>query len=383
MGLYSGDEKVETSLNAEYVAEECRLQHHRLRVVFVHLLGQVVAYELLYVLFLLACVLIELLHRSLIVHVVARCQTYGVGLEEFHNALAEGHVAVVYRVVQETSCKITEMDVHRVGLRFQSVHHVHIWRLGVGFEARCNSRDVYQIVGFVNDEFGHAHILLHANAHEVELCVCRKYLFQISPVAFAAQRQITVLPSVANLKFRSVLFFRGVNVVVVPRTYDAAQQVYVEFAPTSLALLLGQQPVERLRYIRNSTHIAHQQSCRLDVVCQRLLQFFVAHAVHSVQLLARVVYQHSRFGRNAVLLRQIVELGKHADKVDAVVGNTLVYHAFEYVAQYGVFLAYGEVGCAHVFQLVIKRHGAVGGIGNILVSVIMFHSVCKGSANLR
>ena len=241
-------QQVETALNAEYVAEEGRLQYHRLRVVLVHLLGQVVANELLYILFLRACVLIEFLYRSLVVHVVARSQTYGVGLEEFHNALAERHVTVVYRVVQEASSKITEMDVHRVGLRFQSVHHVHIWRLGVGFEARCNSRDVYQIVGFVNDEFGHAHILLHANAHEVELCVCRKYLFQISPVAFAAQRQITVLPSVANLKFRSVLFFRGVNVVVVPRTYDAAQQVYVEFAPTSLAVLLGQQPVERLRY---------------------------------------------------------------------------------------------------------------------------------------
>ena len=165
-------QQVETALNAEYVAEECRLQHHRLGVVFVHLLGQVVAYKLLYVLFLLACVLVELLHRSLVVHVVARCQTYGVGLEEFHNTLAEGHVAVVNRVVQKTSCKITEMDVHRIGLRFQSVHHIHIWRLGVGFEARGYSSNVYQIVGFVNDEFGHAHILLHTDAHEVELCVC-------------------------------------------------------------------------------------------------------------------------------------------------------------------------------------------------------------------
>ena len=251
-------QQVETSLYTEHVAEEGRLQYHRLRVVLVHFLGQVVAYEFLYVLFLLACVLVELLHRSLVVHVVARSQTYGVGLEEFHNALAEGHVAVVYRVVQKTSCKITEMDVYRVGLRFQSVHHVHVWRFGVGFEARGYCRDVYQIVGFVNDEFGHAHILLHANAHEVELCVNRQDLFQISPVALPSQRQITVLLSVADLKFRSVLFFCSVNVVVVPRTYDAAQQVNVELAPTSLAVLLGQQPVERLRYSRNSTHVAHQ-----------------------------------------------------------------------------------------------------------------------------
>ena len=120
-------QQVETALNAEHVAEECRLQHHRLRVVLVHFLGQVVANELLYILFLRACVLIELLYSSLVVHVVARCQAYGVGLEEFHNALAKRHVAVVYRVVQETSSKITEMDVHRVGLRFQSVHHVHVW----------------------------------------------------------------------------------------------------------------------------------------------------------------------------------------------------------------------------------------------------------------
>ena len=128
-------QQVETALNAEYVAEEGRLQYHRLRVVLVHLLGQVIANELLYILFLLACVLIELLHRSLVVHVVARSQTYGVGLEEFHNALAEGHVAVVYRVVQETSCQITKVDVHRVGLWLQSVHHVHVWRLGVSLKA--------------------------------------------------------------------------------------------------------------------------------------------------------------------------------------------------------------------------------------------------------
>ena len=101
--------------------------------------------------------------------------------------------------------------------------------------------------------------------------------------------------------------------------------------------------------------------------------------MHSVQFLARVVYQHSRFGRDAVLLRQIVELGKHTDEVDAVVCNALIYHAFEDVAQYGVFLAYGEVGCAHVFQLLVKRHGAVGCICYVFVSVVMFHSVCKGS----
>ena len=209
-------QQVETALYTEHVAEEGRLQHHSLRVVLVHLLGQVVANELLYILFLRACVLIELLYSSLVVHVVARCQAYGVGLEEFHNALAEGHVAVVYRVVQETSSKITEMDVHRVGLRFQSVHHVHVWRLGVCFKARRNCRDVYQIVGFVDYEFGHAHVFLHTDAHEVELCVNRQDLFQISPVALPSQRQITVLLSVANLKFRSVLFFCGVNVVVVP-----------------------------------------------------------------------------------------------------------------------------------------------------------------------
>ena len=250
-------QQVETSLYTEHVAEEGRLQHHSLRVVLVHFLGQVVANELLYILFLRACVLIELLYSSLIVHVVARSQTYGVGLEEFHNALAERYVTVVYRVVQEASCQITKVDVHRVGLWLQSVHHVHVWRLGVSLKARCNCRYVYQIVGFVNDEFGHAYILLHADAHEVELCVNRQDLFQISPVALPAQRQITVLVSVANLKFRSVLFFRGVNVVVVPRTYDAAQQVNVELAPTSLAVLLGQQPVERLRYSRNSAHIAY------------------------------------------------------------------------------------------------------------------------------
>ena len=209
-------QQVETALYTEHVAEEGRLQHHSLRVVLVHFLGQVVAYEFLYVLFLLACVLIELLHRSLVVHVVARCQTYGVGLEEFHNALAERHVTVVYCVVQETSCQITKVDVHRVDLRFQSVHHVHVWRLGVSLKARCNCRYVYQIVGFVDYEFGHAHFFLHTDAHEVELCVNRQDLFQISPVALSSQRQITVLLSVADLQFRSVLFFCGVNVVVVP-----------------------------------------------------------------------------------------------------------------------------------------------------------------------
>ena len=64
-------QKVETSLNAQHLAEESRLQHHRLRVILVYFLWQTLSYKPLYVLLLHACVRIELVHRAPVVHVVA------------------------------------------------------------------------------------------------------------------------------------------------------------------------------------------------------------------------------------------------------------------------------------------------------------------------
>ena len=64
-------QKVETSLNAQHLAEESRLQHHRLRVILVYFSWQTLSYKPLYVLLLHACVRIELVHRAPVVHVVA------------------------------------------------------------------------------------------------------------------------------------------------------------------------------------------------------------------------------------------------------------------------------------------------------------------------
>ena len=61
-----------------------------------------------------------------------------------------------------------------------------------------------------------------------------------------------------------------------------------------------------------------------------------------VQHLACVVNAHSRVVGNVVLLDEIVELGKHADKVDVGVGDALVDDALEDVAQHEVSLAYGQ-----------------------------------------
>ena len=111
----------------------------------------------------------ELLHCRLVVHVIARCKANGVGLEKLHYALTERHVTIVDGVVQETSGKITEMDMHGIGLRFHAVHHIDVRRFGVCLEARSYCCNVDKIVGLVYYKFRHTHIVLHTYAHEVEL----------------------------------------------------------------------------------------------------------------------------------------------------------------------------------------------------------------------
>ena len=95
--------------------------------------------------------------------------------------------------------------------------------------------------------------------------------------------------------------------------------------------------------------------------------------MYSLEHLACIVYKDSVLCRNVVLLDKIVELGKHSDEVDAVVGNSLVHHALEDISKYGEFLAYKEVGCTNILQLVEEGYGAIGCIAYILVYIVMFH----------
>ena len=108
-------------------------------------------------------------------------------MEEVDNALVEGGVFVVYCFVEELSSEVTQVYMYGIGWWLQHVEQVDVWRLGVGLETRGDGGDIYQIIGFVYDEFGHIHAVLDANMHEVDLCVFMQNLFQVRPIGFSSQ----------------------------------------------------------------------------------------------------------------------------------------------------------------------------------------------------
>ena len=128
-------QQVETSLNAQHLAEERRLEHHVMIVVLVYLLRQHLANQSLDVALLLLRLLVELLHDGLLLQVIARGKSDGVVVEEADDALVERRMALVYGLVEKLTSQVTQVDVYGVGLRLHGVHQADVRRLGVGLEA--------------------------------------------------------------------------------------------------------------------------------------------------------------------------------------------------------------------------------------------------------
>ena len=275
----------------------------------------------------------------------------------------------MHRVVEEASCKVTQMDVHGIGLRLQTVHHIHVRRLGVALEARGYGGDVDEVVRLEDYQFRHADILLHADAHKIELRVLCENLLQVSPVALAVMREISVLRSVTHLHLRSVLLLRYVDIVVVPRVHHHAQHIDVNLAPPCLAVLLWEKPCERLRYAHPAVYRRYEQSRCLDVVWQRRSKVVVRCVVNGVEHLSRVVYENGVLSRNVMLLYDVVKLGEQSDKVDAVQRDGLVDNTLKRIAQNIIAFAYRDVSCSNVLQLVKEGHGTVSGIAFIRVII--------------
>ena len=91
--------------------------------------------------------------------------------------------------------------------------------------------------------------------------------------------------------------------------------------------------------------------------------------MNGVEHLSRVVYEDGVLSRNVMLLYDVVKLGEQSDKVDAVQRDGLVDDSLKRIAQNIVSLAYRDVSCGNVLQLVKEGHGTVSGIAFIRVII--------------
>ena len=163
-------QEVQTSLYTQHVTEECGFQCHVCAVITGNALSQVLSYQFPDVGPLCTCFLIEGFGLLLALEAFAGQHLQRIHLEVSCHALGKGYISVMHRIVQKLPREISQVDMFCVGLRFQTIDDTYERRFGIGLKARGHRGHVHQIVGFVDDEFGHAQAVLHAHTHQMDLC---------------------------------------------------------------------------------------------------------------------------------------------------------------------------------------------------------------------
>ena len=320
-------EEVHTSLYAQHLAEESGLKDGLLGAVGVHLRGQCLVDEVLDVALLQVGVGVEvgpLLGRS---HVGTGEQRHAAALEEVVEAALEWPLLLVNGLVEELAGEIAEEDGRCVGLRRQFVDQVDEGRLGVALEAAGYGCYINKVVGFEDDELGHAHVSLVAQPHEMERGSAPEQVLEIGPIAVVGVGEIGVGRPVADFQFPAVLLVGGVDVVVVPCVDQAAQAVLVESSPGVVAVGLREEGLERQGDGLPAVEVVDQVSRGLDVVGQvapQLLRGGGGGLCEPVEVGARVVYQPRHLVGHAVLVEQVVEFGKQPVERESAVLHALV-----------------------------------------------------------
>lgn len=75
----------------------------------------------------------------------------------------------MHRLVEKFAGKITQKSGTADCLRFYFVDQSYIGRRGICLETRCDSRDIYQVVGFENYEFRIECVIFPLSGNYVDL----------------------------------------------------------------------------------------------------------------------------------------------------------------------------------------------------------------------
>ena len=307
-----GVQEVQSALYAQHVAEECGLQGDSPCVVPLDALLQVVAYQLLDVGLLGTCVLIEGLGLLACLQTFASQHLQRMMLEELRHAVGKGNLPAVYRIVEKLPSEVSQMDMLGVGLRLQTVDEAHKGRLGIGFKAGCHRGHIHQVIRLVDDELGHAKVILEAYTYQVDLRAGGEYLLQIAPVTLAVAGQEGVALVVAHFQQLRVLLLLGLDDVLIHGAYNAADEAQVVAFPAVGGRFAGEVGLQLGGNSRTADE-EHQRSGSLQMLWEVPAQLggrgFVLRS-HFPESLAREVEQRGVLGCDAALLDDIIQFGE-------------------------------------------------------------------------
>ena len=316
---------VHTSLNAKHFREERRLHKpvlgiEVLEVPFTHTFVECP----LDVVFLPSGLCVELGAG------IGLQQTDGIILEEILHALSVGMRAgpLMDGLVEQLPCQVTQ-DSSLRGLRgLHALHQVHVGRFRIGREASCNGRDIHQVVGFQDDQFGIEHIVLPSRAHQVELGVRVEEGLHIRPVALVVETRLAVV----HLQQVAVGLLRvHVDEVFVPRVDDHAHAFAFQFPLLLLALLPGE--TRGKRFWNHGLIYARYEPAEVSQVLKIVLpEVIVRQFLPLAEPGARMVGGSHQSLRCLVLLQQIVGLGEGTAEVQSGGIDFLVDASLEHAA---------------------------------------------------
>ena len=186
--------------------------------------------------------------------------------------------------------------------------------MGIGFKTSRHSRDVDQVVGLINYQFGIEHPVFFLGPHQIELAVFVEQTVQVAPVPLAVYGVLAGTP-VEHLHLLGV--FRvgvGVEIGGVPAVHDDPQVFGFQGSPLSLARL-GKVYLEQTGNGRLE-HQGHKLTHGFPVVQEIGGQCLLVGFLQPTQMHARFVHCGPQCSRCMVLFEQVVGLGKRTTQVD-------------------------------------------------------------------